>query len=85
MCCECPRAHFPDFSQTLVESSGGDWDTLAVFCFAQAEAAPRPREKSTGERLASWPPFNDPLNVYINEALLPALAGPAQGPRLILR
>lgn len=44
-----------------------------------------PRAMSTGKRLASWPPFNYPLNVYINEALLPALARPARGPRLILR
>lgn len=54
-------------------------------CFLQAEAVPMLREMSTGMCLASWPPFNDPLNVYINEVLLPALAGPVCGPRPILR
>lgn len=66
----------------------GDWDTRAphVFCFPHAaEAAPMPREMSTGKHLAIWPPLNHPLNVYSNEALLPALAWSAQDPRPILR
>lgn len=63
----------------------GDWDILGDFCFPQAEVVPMLREMSTGICLASWPPFNYPLNVYINEVLLPDLAGLVQGSRLMLR
>lgn len=72
-------------SPQLCWRAGRDWDTLADFCFPQTEVVPTLRGMSMGMCLASWPPFNYPLNVYINEVLWPALAGLEQGPRLILR